>query len=247
MKPISTLNWELTNEELNQRLYTDAEFAELYARDKAYIEIQNQNQNLVIVSVIQSAQVEELPRRPFKPKIFEWTVQARIYNRSPEWKILTEWIENHFRKSTREEYTVVCGESIAKSYEHLGIEIRDFSDTMEATCYLKELFSNNHPWIESWDDVDNWFYEDRVQEIVEEWFYDNDIPYTHGCFTNERIDMDVSDLWYAWLPMRVKGEFVYAWSACEKGSNNGYDDIPQHAGFSYGLEQNPHVLIYFEE
>ncbi len=87
MKLTSTpsLNWELTNEELNQKLYTDAEFVELYARDKAHIEIQNQNQNPAIASVIEGAQVEKLNQWWFTPKIFEWTVQKELNDYMKEW------------------------------------------------------------------------------------------------------------------------------------------------------------------
>ncbi len=137
------------------------------------------------------------------PTIFEWKVQDRLTGTMNEWKL----------NFNAKDYTFVRREWIVKSFEQMGMEVKDFKNRTEATVYLKELFADytdQYPELFAKTDRYN-VNNSEIFPIINQWAQDNDIPYA-GWQHSYGAHYWAGDLLYAWLPVRVAGEFAFVWS-----------------------------------
>lgn len=134
-----------------------------------------------------------------KPKLYQWTITKTLTSKMSEWRL------NYNGKS----YTFVRNEWIAKSFEQMGMEIRDFNSLAEATVYLKQLFVNYKNQFPEIFAVNNWFKlsSGEMSSMIKLRAKDYNIPYAGLQFP------DGSNFWQDFLlnvvpPFRVKNTFL---------------------------------------
>ena len=130
-------------------------------------------------------------------------------------------------------------DGIEKSFQKQGIEVKDFDNPKEATLYLKEIFRNyKDKFPELWE-KDNWFNLDSSM-LYKTLLWPNwalkSVPYAgFQDSTGERRRSGNGS--FLWLPLRVRGRFVYIWS----GRN------VQGAKFTRGGEEDAILVAGFED
>ena len=141
------------------------------------------------------------------PQIFEWKIQDKLTGTMNEWKL----------NFNGKEYTFVRKEWILKSFEQMGMEVKDFKNWTEVTVYLKELFADYTDQYPELFAMTNRFhirnYEQQCKKfpMISKWAQDNNIPYA-GLQASDGDHYWTEGELCAWLPMRVKGKFVFALS-----------------------------------
>lgn len=152
------------------------------------------------------------------PIIFEWRIQDELTGTMNEWKI------NYNGK----DYTFVREEWVAESFGWMK-NVRDFSDKNksfeenreDATVYLKELFADyadQYPRVFSRTNRYN-VDSGEMFPMINKWVQDNQIPYAG--WQSSDGDRSWADLMmYAWLPVRVRGEFACVWSYSDDDEAN---------------------------
>lgn len=177
----------------------------------------------------------------YKTILYKWSETAPLERNMNEWII-------YFNGKP---YTFVRRAWIEQSFESIDMEVKNFNDKdsnktdeqnfeqnrTDATVYLKQLFGKYKDQYPDLFANDNWYSIDSTKlfPMIDQRATDNDIPYA-GWQRSGGGRCWPGRVLFAWLPVRVAGEFAYVWS----------DSAGRGADFDRGYGNDAHLSVSFK-